>query len=180
MLRRVFHSSQMPPGRLQSRLLRQSGSRSPDRRGATASLDEAERGGYYRRGAAHDRGGSAVHQPLGKDERRRRRSRICDGITLSPIADFALLSKDCRAAHETLIECRAWAVASLVSFASRSSRSWSTPDADRRRRARAHGADLVSGTQPRHRAAHLGKDARQRRDDLSRHRRRALGRRACA
>ena len=70
MLRRVFHSSQMPPDRVQPRLLRESASRSADR--SRHGLDRSgERLQLYSRSAAHRRRRSAVHQPLVQDQRRR-------------------------------------------------------------------------------------------------------------
>ena len=88
MLRRVFHSKQMPP-KDSIAAITQSRGRSPDRRG------DGRRHGRgtppaLRRGAARGRRGCAVHQPLVQDQRRRVVHEI-EGVKLTPSAEFTFL-----------------------------------------------------------------------------------------
>ncbi len=69
-LRRVFHSQQVPPVGFNRGLLQQSGGRSADRSGQRGA-DRRGAAEVLQRGAEDDRRGRAVHQPLEQDERGR-------------------------------------------------------------------------------------------------------------
>ena len=95
-LRRVFHSTQMPP-RLQSRLLQRSAGRSrcSTRRRRRPTMHA--RRALFRRRPAHRRRGCAVHQPLVQDERRRRAALAGRHPPARRLADFMFLKDVSRA-----------------------------------------------------------------------------------
>ena len=171
-LRRVFHSQQVPPGGFNrghfsdpevDRLIDE----------ATQATDWTKPARAVRQSAAAHRRARAVHQPLDEDQLSPLPGRAFSGIRLTPHGGFQLPQK-CLAATVELPRMKKRSRFLQVPIEPFTVE----PELKADEHAREDGAHLLPGALARHRASRLAEDARRRRDDLHGHGRRAQRRRS--